>query len=660
MATRFMSVGKVKPFVDRTGAESSAHQFVREAYKNAEEAGATKVHIGFELGATRLGIYRFIIADDGRSMSRHELPSFINKYGGGGKPIGGHHENFGVGLKSSTLPWNHHGVLVVARHEGETNLIQLHLDGEANEYGLREWNTEDEQGNAELVDVLTIGVRRDDRWEAVVDQDWEPVKGTRIRDLMDAFIHDEHGTLVILCGNTGTENTYLATGAGGEMGQGGHTGIATYLSRRFLQVTLAVTVAETRTGDVADWPTSPDDFKSTILSASTKHWKTKTRNPIGLGEFLERGGERGAKRPEASGVVQLSDGTKARWYLLPKDDEYDSKGAGGVYWSPSIAVSYDGEVYLWGGSQPERFRQFGITRKSVHGRCTIILEPPRNNGGPGVYPDSSRSRLLWTGGKDLPWSQWAREFSGAMPPEIEQALQDATAELARLDVAQELSDAQRKRLNAVTTRIRSAWRRLWRRKDDPTKAQIVRVRSLGNVGGRGSGGGGGHGRGGGGQSAMPGAAERFVEDPVGEERVTVSTPRPDALPAVEWLPALDFDTPQFIARWNESGFKIEANYECPIIRDSIDYWTSENPGLDQQDVMAAVTKLYGLKLRTAAAHMMTAHRRGQITSDELQQALNPLSLTLAASGFLVEDTALAGDIGALEGRRRKALKDGAA
>ena len=111
-----------------------------------------------------------------------------------------------------------------------------------------------------------------------------------------------------------------------------------------------------------------------------------------------------------------------------------------------------------------------------------------------------------------------------------------------------------------------------------------------------------------------------------------------------------------IARFDEPGFKIEANLNCPIIRDSLDYWTTENPGLPAEDISTAVRKVYGIKLRTAVAHMLTAHRRGQITGEQLAQALSPLSLTVAVAGFILEDTVLAGDIGALEGRRRKGLK----
>jgi len=658
MATRYMSAGRIKPIVDRTGAESSAYQFVREGFKNAEEAKATRVHIGFELGATRQGIYRFMMVDDGCSMNRHELPSFVNKFGGGGKPIGGPHENFGVGLKSSTLPWNHHGVLIVARKERETNLIQLHLDPKADEYGLREWNTEDEAGNPALVDVLPIASLGPTGWEAAIDQDFEPVRGTRVRDLLGAFISDQQGTIVILCGDTGQENTYLAEGAGGELGKGALSGIATFLSRRFHRIPLAVSVVEPRTSNTQEWPTSPDDYHATILSAVTGKWKTKLRNPIGVGDFLANGGERGSKRPESKGSATFPDGTTAQWFLLPRGEKHDAKGAGGVYWSPTIAVLYDGEVYAWGSSQAERFRQFGINRREVIERCSIVLEPPRNNGGPGVYPDSSRSRLLWTGGRDLPWGEWARHFQSNMPLELELALQEATANLTRLESSEELSDAQRKRLNAVTRRIRSAWRRLWRSSDAPSSREVVRVRSIGNVGpttrdrpeGGGEGGGGG---GSGNRTSRSGNEERFVEDENGEERETVRSPRPDALPEIEWLPATEFEVPHFIARWSEASYKIEGNRDCPIIRDSIDYWTSEHPGVAQEDIAPVVMKVYGLKLRTATAHIMTAHRRGHITAADLQQALSPIAFTVASAGFIIEDAVMAGDIGALDGRQRK-------
>lgn len=657
MATRFMTAGSLKPIVDRTGAESSEFQFVREAYQNAVEAKATQFRIRWEQGASRLGIYRFEAADDGVSMTRHELPAFVNKFGGGGKPIGGAHENFGVGLKSSTLPWNHHGILVIARRDGETNLIHLHLDETAGEYGLRQWEVyEDSDDEEELVDVLTIAVWQDGNWEPTLDRDFEPVKGTRIRDLLDAFLSDDHGTVIILCGNTGEEDTFLAVGAGGAMGQGGHTAIATYISRRYDKLPIPVSVYEPKAGDKQSWPRSPDEFTSSHINrAGNKNYKVKTRNARGAGDFLRSGGERGKKKPQEAGTFELEDKTKIHWFLLPEGEKYDGKGAGGVYWSSTICVQYKGELYYLSGSPRQRFRDVGISRNAVIDRCTIIIEPPVNNGGPGVYPDSSRSRLLWTGGKYLPWSQWAQSVAKKLPTPIEEALEKATTELGRIDDGEDLSDMQKRRLRALTRRIQSSWRRKARPSDKPTRVRVVRVRPAGTGpasktpgGGRGRGGGSG----GGGRDQRDGTEERYVEDSTGRPKPTVVVGRPDQIPECTWLPPSEFDEPNTIGRWNEVGFQIEANASCPIIRESIDYWTNQHPRVDADQVARAVKRVYGLKLRSAVAHMLTAKKRGTITQDQLESALSPIGLTIAAAGFVVEDLALAGDIGALAGKAR--------
>ena len=677
MATRHMTTGSIKPLVDRTGSESSAYQFIREALENAIQAFATTFRIRWEQGASRLGIYRFEAADDGVSMTRQELPAFINKFGGGGKPIGGAHENYGVGLKSSTLPWNYHGILVVARRDGETNLIQLHLDEHAGEYGLRQWEVEDESGESMLEDVLTIAMKADGRWETVLDRDFEPVRGTRVRDLLDAFLNNEQGTVVILCGNTGEEDTFLAQGAGGVMGQGGHTEIATYISKRYDSLPISVSVIEPKSGDKSTWPRSPDEFAAShINKAGNANYKVKTRNVLGLGDFLRTGTGRGNKKPAHTGTINLEDGTKVHWFLLPEGEKFDGKGVGGVYWVPQIVVKYKHEIYYLGGSSNlQRFRDVGISRKAVIERCTMVLEPPLHGDDAGVYPDSSRSRLHWTGANYLPWARWAREIAGKLPIPIEEALAKASAELGQLDDGDDLSDAQKKRISALTRRIQSSWRRKALPSDDHARVKVVRVRPVSTGGatssgsaqlglGRGESGGGGgastsRGSGSSNGGNLPGLSEsegsdqRFVEDPRGKAIPTVVVGRPDQIPEVEWLPAKEFDEPNMVARWDEPGFRIQANLNCPIIRETIDYWTNQYPRVAVEDIGKAVMRVYGLKLRSAVAHMLTAKRRGTISADDLAKALAPIALTTAAAGFVLEDVALAGDIGALDGKARK-------
>jgi hypothetical protein len=133
---------------------------------------------------------------------------------------------------------------------------------------------------------------------------------------------------------------------------------------------------------------------------------------------------------------------------------------------------------------------------------------------------------------------------------------------------------------------------------------------------------------------------------------TVVVGRPDDIPECEWLDPKEFEDAALIGRWDEPNWRIEANPSCPIIQDSIDYWSNQYPRVDADDLAKAVRRIYGFKLRSAVAHMLTAKRRGSITAEQLKQALEPIALTIAAAGFVIEDIALAGDVGALDGKAK--------
>src|SRR5688572_966729 len=91
-----MSVSGVQHLVERAYRESGEYQYLRELVVNALEAGASRVELGPEWAAVeRTGVYRLMVADDGKGMGREELLKFLNTFGGGGKPIGDAHENFG-------------------------------------------------------------------------------------------------------------------------------------------------------------------------------------------------------------------------------------------------------------------------------------------------------------------------------------------------------------------------------------------------------------------------------------------------------------------------------------------------------------------------------------------------------------------------------------
>ena len=111
-------------FVNRMFEACGNYQWAREFLKNSIEADATKVEFGIEWQAVeKLGVYRRTISDNGIGMSKEELLSFFSTLGEGAKRIGGVHDNFGVGAKIASLPWNPEGVVVISYQDAKPSMI---------------------------------------------------------------------------------------------------------------------------------------------------------------------------------------------------------------------------------------------------------------------------------------------------------------------------------------------------------------------------------------------------------------------------------------------------------------------------------------------------------------------------------------------------------
>ena len=127
------------------------------------------------------------IADNGGGMSAHDLVEFFNTFGGGGKSIGGPHENFGVGAKTSLFPWNPNGVVVISWQDGEPTMIWVQRNPDTGEYGLRVFEAQDPgTGEVTFEHVATPFP------DAEHGCDWSLVGPHWVR---------EHGTVLILLGS---------------------------------------------------------------------------------------------------------------------------------------------------------------------------------------------------------------------------------------------------------------------------------------------------------------------------------------------------------------------------------------------------------------------------------------------------------------------------
>jgi hypothetical protein len=150
-----MKTAGTQHLIERTYRESGTYQWVRETLKNALEAGATRVEYGIEWQAVEThGVYRRTIADNGCGLPAEQLQEFFNTFGGGGKPIGGLHENFGVGAKTSLLPWNQYGLVVISWVAGDAAMIWVQRDPVSGEYGLRLFTALDEETGLESLEAV--------------------------------------------------------------------------------------------------------------------------------------------------------------------------------------------------------------------------------------------------------------------------------------------------------------------------------------------------------------------------------------------------------------------------------------------------------------------------------------------------------------------------
>jgi hypothetical protein len=200
-------------FVNRMFEGCGNYQWAREFLRNSLEAGATRVEFGIEWQAVeKHGVYRRTVADNGCGMSADELVRFFRTLGLGAKPIGGVHDNFGVGAKIASLPWNPAGLVILSFKNSKASMIQIVYDHETNEYELVEFQA----GSTTSCVINPTDIDWRDH-----EVDWGLVTPDWARD---------HGTVVVLLGSEEAPDTILGNERGDE---GDIKGLSVYLNTRF-------------------------------------------------------------------------------------------------------------------------------------------------------------------------------------------------------------------------------------------------------------------------------------------------------------------------------------------------------------------------------------------------------------------------------------------
>jgi Histidine kinase-, DNA gyrase B-, and HSP90-like ATPase len=613
-------------FVNRMFEACGNYQWAREFLRNSLEAGATKVEFGIEWQAVeKEGLYRRVIADNGSGMTREELLCFFSTLGEGAKRIGGIHDNFGVGAKIASLPWNPEGVVVISYKDDRASMIQIELDPDSAEYELVEFQSE--KGTTYVINPTEVEWGNGINWGAVVPEWARP-----------------NGTTIILLGSEEAPDTVLGNPKAGEKDI---KGLSVYLNSHFWDLTQTeVIVVELRSERKTSWPTGSSDRDDAR--------RPNNRRIMGAKYYLADITSQNS-RLAASSVVPLDQNrVNAHWYLW----EGDRPNVHSYAKKPGyVAVKYKDELFEL-TSHKAHFRWFGVADAKVQQNLFIILEPHLFDpqvGMWGVHPDQSRNRLIFTGNGDkgvaIPLPDWGYEFSENMPEEIREAIVKARGEGSN-----SLQDEEyRKRLqdkfgtrwvttqlvqshkqdddDAVTatptnetaqgierdserTRVRTTHKRGKRNR----RIQIIHLRAAAGGNGQGV-----------------------------ERQVAVDVPR------FTYVGTDEFENPWHLASWvpnDPEGPTVLMNRDCPILLEAIKHHQEQYPDVYAQEVEETVKNTYGEVAVCKIAHSQKLAKH--VPEEDLDETYrSEAALTVALMGLLAEESLIAQRLGKL-GRKKTA------
>jgi hypothetical protein len=592
-------------FVNRMFEACGSYQWARELLKNSLEAGATRVEFGIEWQAVaQFGVYRRTIADNGCGMDRHELVRFFSTLGAGDKRIGGVHDNFGVGAKIATLPWNPESVAVLSYKGGNASMIEIVLNPESGEYELVEFA--DGEIKSCVVDPNAIN------WAASGSEvDWSKIKP----DWLTA-----NGTVVVLLGSEQHPDTVMGNPDGGEQAI---KGLSVYLNSRFWDLSgVEVTVVELRSEKRDSWPSSPTDRDDAR--------RPNNRRILGARHWLENVTSSGGRLSAKGTVLLAADRVPVEWYLWqgerPAIHSYAKKAG-------YIAVRYKDELFELTQNKAH-FRWFGVVESRVQQNLTIILEPAlyAGQGRWGIHPDQSRNRVIFTGegekGVAIPLSDWGLEFSEVMPDEIRSAIQEA-----RGDLSGSIDDEEyRKRLQ---DKFGDRWK--------ISKFFQSRIRPTVNGG------------------PTDEQEEMLVSHPKTQRHVKRVSPRvkepstplrgngseagverlvPVDVPKYRFGHPEEFQHPWHIALWapnDVGGPYVVINTQSPVLVEMIKYHRDRYPDVHAEEITLIILKTFGEIAACKIAH--TQKLMKYITEQEVDDAFRTEeALTVALMGLIAEDT----------------------
>jgi hypothetical protein len=613
-----MGVTNVPALIARTYRESHAFQWAREAWANSIEAGAERVRFGIEWqGVENKGVYRRIIVDDGCGLTPVEIAMFLNNYGGGGKPIGGEHENFGIGFKSLVLPWNQYGVVIATLKDGVTTMAWIKFNERKNSYGLKQERLADGS-------MATTYAPYHDLEHGI---DWRTI-------LPDWVINRGHGTAFVLMGNDPKDDTML--GAPDRAAEQNVSGLANYLNSRIWCVNEThISVEQVNSSNKLLWPRSRADR----VSATVKN-KWQVRTIRGARHYITE--ENNMGKVTDSGTVEVHN-SEILWYLRSGVIETSSQ----AQFSGYVALLYKNELYQL-STHANTFRQWGVPA-SIKNRVFIVVRTKEFDGHSGVYPDSSRTTLKMGGsggGSDVPTAEFADAFRQKLPKSIADLIR------AQHQATNDFDDEEWRRKFAE--RFGAKWR-ITKPIFDPrgnANAKLVQPVQQPGLGNSGQGGGIREGA-----SSAKVSTGYHVDKPTesrsAERKIAGGLPRCEFIPASQMGEGMEWS----IATW-QPGSALEPgvvyiNRDHPVITRHIQEFQDQYPQHYEETIADEVLQTYG---RLAVAHIAHSEQMLRLTSRQNVDALrSDVALTMALLGMWQVEAIIAPQLGGKLGKVRREI-----
>jgi hypothetical protein len=388
--------------------EVAPMQFVREIYQNCLEAEATTMRVYFEPQYEALGVKKLCFADDGKGMSAREMYEYLAKYNSSSKTTeGSYHDNFGIGVKATTLLSNPYGVVFLSwsKDNPEGAMIWFTYDEQLDRVGLRpiEYIDTDEDGE-EYTDTLCTQMSDGTRANVIALDDLrlahpDGFEGVKWWECKEKAKIKKHGTIVMLLGQSASADS---VGADWSKRQLSH-----YMSSRFLNLPVRVRILSDQLG---------------------------TRYPLGLLDGLGRD-------KQHTDSVSCINGYSIDVIYIKRQNRSGSVRLGDIVTQRILsgysALAYKGELYNAQYGKREA-RSWGISHDDVISRVLLIVYPPKRGKQSdkvvrGCYPNERRDRLLWddesivSDNREIDLTELKHYFTQNQPERLRQMLDEAYA-----------------------------------------------------------------------------------------------------------------------------------------------------------------------------------------------------------------------------------------